>query len=147
MTLQEKIEKDFLVSYRTREKDTVAVLRMLKSAIKNREIDKKEPLTDEEVLQTIRGEIKKRKESIENYQTGNRPDLVAIEQKEIEILSVYLPAELSEVELEQKILTVLADLGGKEKVNYGQLMGASMKALNGQVDGKRVGEAVKKILS
>lgn len=147
MTLQEKIEKDFLVSYRTREKDTVAVLRMLKSAIKNREIDKKEPLTDEEVLQTIRGEIKKRKESIENYQTGNRPDLVAIEQKEIEILSVYLPTELSEVELEQKILTVLADLGGKEKVNYGQLMGASMKALNGQVDGKRVGEAVKKILS
>lgn len=146
MTLQEKIEKDFLISYRAQEKDLVAVLRMLKAALQNRKIEKGSDLTDEEVLQVIRGEIKKRKESIENYQAGNRLDLVKIEQREIDLLNVYLPAELSDAEVEQKIEKVLADLGGKENVNFGQLMGASMKALAGGVDGNRVGALVKKIL-
>ena len=106
----EKVNSDLVTAMKEQDKFTLSVLRMLKSALKNEEINKKSSLTDDEVLAVIKKQVKTRKDSKEEYLTYNRTDLADNLEKEIEILNKYLPEELSDEELEKIIDETIKEL-------------------------------------
>jgi uncharacterized protein YqeY len=101
-------------------------------------------ITNEEVLKVLRSEIKKRKESIESFEKGGRQDLVEKEQNEVNIIEQYLPKEMSDEELSNKVKAVIDDTS--EDKSFGIVMKTAVAALNGVADGKRISVAVKKAL-
>lgn len=131
-------------------KDTLrlSVLRMLISAIRNKEISLRKGedvvLSDEQVLEVLASEVKKRKDSIQSYQEGGRKDLADTEKSEIEIIAKYLPAQMSEIELEKIVEEVISSLG--EGANFGAVMGAVMAKVKGKTEGNAVSAMVKKKL-
>ena len=144
----EKIRKDLQIQLYKKNKLIVAVLRMLISAIHNKEITLRKQeefkLSDEQIFEIIRSEIKKRKDSVQAYEQGNRQDLVQKEKKEIEILEKYLPAQMSDEEL-RKIVKEIIEAAGEDK-NFGKIMGQVMGKTKGLADGQRVSALVKKVL-
>lgn len=145
MTIREKLEADFLVSVKSRAMDRVGVLRMLKAAIQNKQIDSKEPLTDEQVLAILKSEMKKRKDSIEQFRAGNREDLAAKEVAEIAIIQEYLPAALSIEEVTAKVTDMVAGIPETER-NFGKMMGMAMKLLGTSADGTMVQQVLKSLV-
>ncbi len=142
MNLLEKIEKDFKKALLEKDKITLSTLSLLKSALKNREIElrvQKKKIDDEEIIKVIKREVKKRREAMEIYK-DKRNDLFEKEKKELEILEKYLPEEISEEEI-RKIIKEKIDLLGEK--NFGRIMKEVMKELAGRADGKRVAELVK----
>lgn len=144
----EKIRKDLQIQLYKKNKLIVAVLRMLISAIHNKEIilrnqDKTE-LSNKEFFGVIKSEIRKRKDSVQAYEQGNRQDLAQKEKEEVEILNKYLPAQMSDEEL-RKIIKEIIEAGEKDK-NFGKIMGQVMSKVKGQADGQRVSAVVKKVL-
>ena len=111
----EKVNSDLVTAMKEQDKFTLSVLRMLKSALKNEEINKKSSLTDDEVLAVIKKQVKTRKDSKEEYLTYNRTDLADNLEKEIEILNKYLPEELSDEELEKIIDETIKELNPDER--------------------------------
>lgn len=137
MTLLETLDHAYLEAARAKDAQTVSTLRLIKSSIKNELINaKKETLPDDEVIKILRSEIKKRKDSIESYTQASRPELAEHEQREIELIERYLPAQLSEEQVRQKIAEVLATIS--DTSNFGKTMGVVMQALKGQADGALV---------
>ena len=126
--------------------EKLGLLRMLNSAMKNKAIEKGKDasLTDEEAMQVISKEAKKRKESILAFEQGGRPDLAEGEKKELAMLEVYLPKQMSREEASAEVDKVLAGL--TDKSNVGLVMKAVMQEMKGKVDGKIVGELVKEKL-
>ena len=109
MDVLKKIEQDFNQAFKNKDELVVLVLRQIKTALTNAEIAKnREALSEQEIIKILRSEIKKRKEAIELYQKGGRPELAAKETKEIEIVSQYLPPALSEEQIRAKIQEVIA---------------------------------------
>jgi uncharacterized protein YqeY len=147
MSLSEQIDLDFKQALKSQDFSTIGVLRMLKSAIKNKAIEKKADLDDADIVLILKSEAKKRKESIEAFKKGERDDLVKKEQVELKVLEAYLPEQLSAEEINKKIHAVIADLPEAEQQNFGRVMGAVMKELAGLADGQLVGELVKKALA
>lgn len=145
MSLKRDIVNAQQEAMKTGEKEKLSVLRLLVSAIKNEEIEKKRELTDDEVMSIVQKQVKQTKEAIVDFTKGERKDLVEQANKEIEFLSVYLPAELSEEELEKKVSEILSLLDAD--VNIGQAMGKVMGELKGLVEGGRVKQMIEKILS
>ena len=150
MFLLEKINGDLKQAMREKNKELVSVLRMLVSAIRNREIalrqgDKTE-LADEQTAEVIAGEIKKRKDSAAIYEQGGRQDLAEKEKWETATLEKYLPPQLSEEEIEKTVAEVIKSMGGAA-ADFGKAMGQAMAKLKGKADGTKVGEIVKKVLS
>jgi uncharacterized protein YqeY len=121
---------------------------MLRSALKNKEIDrgKDKPLTDQDVLEVIQSGIKQRRESIEQYQKGGRPELVAKENEEIAILQTFLPAQLSESELDALVKAAAAEVGAASVKDMGKVMKAMMARVAGRAEGGAVSAAVKRTL-
>ena len=114
----------------------LSAIRMLNSALKNEAINLlKQELTDEEAVKIIKSEIKKRKDSIESYARGNRADLAAKEQAEIDLFLKYLPAQLSEEEINKKVEEILTGMAEADKINFGKVMGQVMKAVGQNADG------------
>lgn len=153
MDLQEKIEQDFLEALKKKE-SRLSILRMLKAAIKNAEIEKrtkvkdlKAILIDEEIVALLRRQIKQLEEAAQDFARGGRPDLVAANQAEIETLKAYLPAGLSETELMALIEETVKELGEVGPQAAGRVIGAVMKKAGGRAEGNKVREAVNKILS
>ena len=148
MTLEERIKADLKTAMQTKNELTLSVLRMLISALRNKEIALREgdavKLNDEQVAEVLSSEIKKRKDSVMSYEQGGRSDLVEREQSELEILAAYLPEQASDEEIE-KIVREVAKADGSG--NFGKIMGQAMARLKGQADGNRVGELVKKVLA
>lgn len=142
MGLKEKIEDDTKGALKSGEKDKVSALRMLSAAIKNRQIEKRRPLTDEEVIESVHSLIKQRRDSIEQFAKGGRQDLVDKESAEIKVLEVYLPPQMSAEEIESRVREVAAQ-GPKD---MGKVMKAVMPLVSGRADGKLVSEIVKKVL-
>jgi uncharacterized protein YqeY len=141
----EKIEKDFKEALAKKEKEKISVLKLLKSAIHNYEIELRatnKKLTEDEIIKIIKKEAKKREEAMKFYE-GKRDDLFEKEKKELEILKKYLPEEISDDEL-IKIIRRKIDLFGL--TNFGKIMGEVMKEVGNKADGKRVAELVKKEL-
>jgi len=144
MPILEKIDSDFKQALKAQKPDAVSTMRLLLAALKNERIKKMADLTDEDVIKIIKSEIKKRKESIAEYEKGQRPDLADKEKRELEILNPYLPAQMDEGQIRsvvEKILTTMPD-----KENEGRVMGAVMAELKGQADGALVRKVVSELL-
>lgn len=122
------------------------VLRLLSSDIKNEEITQKKELADDGVLKTIKKDIKRHKESIEQYKTGGRKDLAEQEKKELEILEEYLPEQMSEDEIRKIVSGVIKKLGAASVSDFGKVMGMAMKEAGGNADGNAVSGIVKEEL-
>jgi len=145
MSLKEQIISELKESLKSGDSLKRDTLRFLSSAIKNVEIEKKkkeEGLDDEETLEVVRRAIKQRKDSIEQYEKGGRSDLAEKEKKELEILSVYLPAQMDEEKIREEIKKVISDSGAGSQKDFGKVMGMAMKKLGGQAEG----DLVKKIV-
>ncbi|MCX6788950.1 MAG: GatB/YqeY domain-containing protein [Candidatus Jorgensenbacteria bacterium] len=152
MTLQEKIRADFMTAFKARNTDVVETLRLLSSDLHNRGIEKKgkggdEALTDEETLEIIRREAKRRKEAIVLYTQGNRADLVAQEEKELKVLETYLPTLMGEDEIRVVVEKVVADYGAIDAKDFGKVMGVAMKELKGKADAALVTKILKEKIS
>src|SRR3989338_7502011 len=136
MGIKEQLETDYHSTLKARDESAVLTLRQLKTALTNAEIGKgREALSEEEVIKLLRGEVKKRREAIELYQRGGRPELAAKEQREVAVISRYLPPELDEATVRAKVEETVAALGATGSNDIGKVTGAVMKALSGQVDG------------
>jgi uncharacterized protein YqeY len=146
MSLQEQLKEDMKIAMR--DKDVVArdTIRFLNSAIKQIEVDEKRALDDNDVIKLIQKAIKQRNESIEQFKLASRDDLVEAETAQLKVLEKYLPKQLSDEELEAKIKYIISATGATSIKDMGKIMGVASKDLAGIADGKRINEAVKKIL-
>ncbi len=125
----------------------VSVLRLLLASIKNREIDKKEALTDDEVLAEITSAAKRRKESLEAFREGERQDLVEKEEAELVILEEYLPEQMPEDEVRRIVQEIVDEVGAQSPADLGKVMKELMPRLKGKADGKVVNQIVREVLS
>lgn len=138
MTLRDRIRGDLTASLKAGRKDALRTLRMLESALKNKEIELRRALEEAEVVQAIQGAIKQRREAIALYERGGRQDLVAQEGAEVEVLSDYLPQQLSDAELEAMVDAAIEAVGAAGPKDLGAVMKQVMGAAAGRVDGARV---------
>ncbi len=146
MGLREKIDSDVKEALKSGAKDKVSTLRMLNAALKNKQIDKRRPLTDDEVVETVRSLIKQRKDSIEQFAKGGRQDLVDKETAEVAVLEGYLPQQLSREEVERMVRDAITQTGAQGAKDMGKVMKALIPAIGGRADGKLVSELVKHAL-
>lgn len=137
------IEQDYLTAYKAREELRVGVLRLLKTAAKNRQVELLRPLTDEEMLDVIRKQAKQRQDSIEQFTTAGRIDLADREAAELVILRAYLPTELTSEELAVMVDAAVAETGAATMADMGKVMPLVMAAAKGRTDGKKASEAVR----
>lgn len=138
------LQSDLITSLREKNDLRVSILRFLLSSLNYKKIEVQRELTDEDVYQVIRKLIKQHEESILMFKKGKRVDLVDKEEKELAILSSYLPKEADNKEIEKVVKEVI----GKNKgLRFGQIMGMVMAKLKGKAEGKKVAEIVKKIIS
>ncbi len=149
--LHQKISDNLKEAMKAGQEFEVGVFRFLLASLHNKEIEKKgkglEPvLSDDEVIEVLIKEAKKRKESIEAYTKGARSDLAEKEKKELEIIKKYLPEELSREEVERIIGAIMEKSGAKDVKDLGRVMGEAMKELKGKADASLVSEIVKKNL-
>lgn len=144
--LKERIQGDLADAIRARAETRKSALRMLIAAIKNTEIEARRPLDDDGVVAVIQKQVKQRRESIVEFEKGRRPDLVAKEQAEIEVLEVYLPAQASREEIEAAARRVVAETGAAGPRDVGKVMPALMKEFAGRADGRAVNEVVRGLL-
>jgi len=163
MTLKEHINQDLIGAIKAKNKDKALVLRTLNATIKNAEIVKRSKLakteesleklgglsmlSDDEVIGVIATQIKQRRDSITEFEKGNRADLADKEKKEIEILSHYMPEQMSEAEIRKIVAAAIAKTGAVSPKDMGKVMGAIMKDVKGRADGTMVSGIVKELLS
>ena len=150
MSIKEKIQINLKEAMKAGEAERRDVLRMLDSAIKNVEIEKKKResgLSEEEVVEVLSRAIKQRKDSAEQYRSGGRDDLAEKEEREMEILSVYMPDQLGEEEIRVIVRETIGNVGAKSKEDIGKVMGAVMGKVKGKADGDMVKAIVEKELS
>jgi len=147
MALKDQLDADLKSAMRDKDTVKLSVVRMLKSAIKYREIEAMKPLDDAGVLQVISGEIKRHKDSVEQFKAGNRPELVQKEEAELAILQAYLPAQLGEGELKALVEAAVVKTGASGPRDMGTVMKALLPEVQGKADGKLVSELVKARLS
>jgi uncharacterized protein len=150
MSLSEQIQKDLVSAMKAKETLRLSVLRMIKAALKNREIELRKPLDPGEEMQVLQTLVKQRTESIETFERGGRADLAAKESEERELIRRYLPEEVSGAEVERVVTEVVAALGASSAKDIGAVMKetlARLKATGKTVDGKSVNAAVRAKLS
>jgi uncharacterized protein YqeY len=151
MTIAEKINADIITAMKAHDEHRLTTLRMVKSALRSKEIEKREPLTDQEQIQILSTLLKQRRESVESFTKGDRPELAAKEQAEIAMIETYMPQAAGEDQIRQIVATAVAHLaasgGGKPGPRD---MGAAMKVVQQRIladglraDGKLVSELVK----
>lgn len=150
MSFQQKIDEDLKTAMKAREAERLSVLRMLKSALKYTAIEKhgmEKDLEDAEALAVIRKEVKKRQDSIEGFEKGNRPELAAKEKMELEILNAYLPKQLSAEEVTALVAEAIAEAGAVSKAQMGAVMKIAQAKAAGRVDGKLLSQEVSQRLN
>jgi len=147
MSLRDRINNDMKAAMKAREADKLGAIRLLTSAIKQREVDERIEITDDIVLAVIEKMLKQRKDSIEQYTAGNRLDLVAKEQFEVGVLQVYMPAQLSDVELAAVLDSVVAEVGATSAKDMGKVMNALRPKVAGRADMGKLSAVVKTRLS
>ena len=143
MTLKERITEDMKTAMRSAEKDRLAVIRLLQAAIKQREVDERITLDDAQVTSVLEKMIKQRKESVLAFEKGGRADLVAKENAEIVVLQTYLPAQLSEAELDALIAEAISSTGATSIKDMGKVMGVVKSKAAGKADMGAVGARIK----
>ncbi len=152
--LKQNIQNSIKEAMKSGDQFVVETLRMLMASVLTKEKDKKfkeksekeVQLTEEEIIDSVSSEIKKRKDAIELYTKGNRPELAEKEQKEIEILKKYLPEQLSEDDLKKLVEEAIAETGAKEIKDMGKVMAELNSKIKGKADGGEVSKIVKELL-
>jgi len=148
MSLTEQVQKDMVDAMRKREELRLSTLRMMKAALHNKEIEKRGKLEEKEELQVFSTMIKQRKDSIEQFEKGNRPELARKEAEEIAIIEAYMPKAVGEEEIVAAVRAIIAEMGTPTMKDMGAVMKNVMAKFAGaRVDGKLVSEAVKKELA
>ena len=148
MTKTEQVQQDMVAAMRARDELRLSTLRMMKTALKNKEIDKRAALDEKEELQVLTTLIKQRKDSIDAFEKGNRPELAKKEAEEIAIIETYMPKALGEDDVIATVKAVIAEMGSPTMKDMGTVMKNVMAKLAGvRVDGKLVSETVKKELA
>lgn len=150
MTISERITRDMTAAMKAREEHRLSTLRMVKSAIKNKEIDKRAPLDDQEAMAVLNTLIKQRKDSIEQFTKGGRKELADKEAAEIGIIEAYLPKAAGEEEIASTVRATISEMGSPTMKDMGAVMKDAMAkfaAAGTRVDGKVVSETVKKLLA
>ena len=143
MALKERITEDMKTAMRSGEKDRLAVIRLLQAAIKQREVDERITLDDAQVTSVLEKMIKQRKESVVAFEKGGRADLIAKENAEIAVLQPYLPAQLSDAELDALIAEAIASTGAASIKDMGKVMGVVKSKAAGKADMGAVGARIK----
>ena len=146
MSLRERLDNDMKAAMKERDALRLSVIRMVKSEIRNEEIAKGTTLQDEDVLQVLSRQAKRRRESIEQYGKGGRTDLVEQEAAELRILSEYMPEQMDEAEIARVAREVISELHAASRADKGKVMGAVMPRVRGKADGKLVNQVVDRLL-
>jgi uncharacterized protein len=142
-SLKDRITEDMKNAMRAKDSERLGTIRMITSAIKQREVDERITLDDTQVLAVIEKMIKTRKESIAQFQSGGRDDLVAKEQKEVDLLQAYMPEQLSEAELDALIAEAIAASGASSIKDMGKVMGIVKQKAQGRADMGAVSAKIK----
>jgi uncharacterized protein YqeY len=146
MSLRERLKTDLYQAMKDRDRTRVSVLRLLRSAVGYEEIEKKKELDDEAVIAVISRGARQRRESIEMYRQGNRPELAEKEEAELALIQEYLPAQLGEEELEKLACKVVQEVGASGPGDKGKVMGRLMGQVKGKADGSVVNKVVIRLL-
>ena len=144
--IKDKILEDMKTAMRAHEKERLATIRLTMAAMKQREVDERIELNDEQVLAILNKMIKQRRDSISQFQAGNRPDLVQKEAAEITVIQQYLPAQLSEAEIAQAVAEAIKESGATSAKDMGKVMGLLKAKLQGKADMAMVNVKVKELL-
>ena len=147
MSLKEQITEDMRAAMRAKDSGRLATIRLLTAAIKQKEVDERIDVSDEQVLAIIEKMIKQRKDSISQFEAGGRQDLADIEKAELAILSTYMPAALSEAEVQAEVAAAVAAVGAAGPQDMGKVMGVLKPKLAGRADMTAVSAMVKAALT
>jgi uncharacterized protein YqeY len=150
MTFQERIDHDLKEAMKARLADKLAVLRMLKSSLKNAAIEKggaTAVLDDAEAIAVVRKQVKQRQDSVEGFEKGGRPELAAKEKTEIDVLNAYLPQQLSADDLTALVKAAIAESGATSKAQMGAVMKIAQAKAAGRADGRALSQEVQKLLA
>ena len=144
MPIVERVEKDLVAALRAQEALRLSVLRMMKAALMNKKVELGKAVDDQEALAVLRTLAKQRRESVEAFRRGGREDLAEKEEAEIKIVEAYLPAAVSDEEIDAAVVAAIAETGASTAKDLGKAMKAAMAKLAGKnADGKRVSEKVR----
>ena len=146
MSLKEQLKEDLKTAMRDKEVVKRDSIRTINTMIKQVEVDERREIDDEEVIKLIQRGIKQREEAITQYKAASRDDLVSKEQEQIDVFMLYLPAQISEEELEAGMKEIISQVGATSMKDIGKVMGMATKKFAGVADGKRINEMVKKLL-
>lgn len=147
MDISAKLNEDMVTAAKAKDKVRLSALRMLKTALHNKEIDLMRTLHETETMQVLSGLVKQRKDSIEQFAKGGRRDLVDKEEAELKILQEFMPAQMSDEDVEALIKKAIADVGAVSVKDMGKVMKVLMPQITGKADGKAAGEKVKALLA
>ena len=147
MDIKSRLNEEMIIAAKAKDKVRLSAIRMLKSALHNKEIDLMRPLNESEALQILSAIVKQRKDSIEQFAKGGRTDLVEKEEAELKVVQEFMPAQMSDDEVENIIKKAIAEAGAVLVKDMGKVMKILMQQLTGVADGKMVGEKVKAFLS
>lgn len=148
MSIKEQLIEDMKQAMKDKEagKLRLSVIRMARASIKNVEIDRKKELSDEEVIEVLAKEVKMRRDAMEEFRKGNRPDLVENLEQEIQVLMQYLPQQMTESEVRQVVAAAIQETQAKGAKEMGKVMAVLMPKIKGRADGKLVNSIVKELL-
>jgi len=146
MSLNERLSDDMKQAMKSQEKFRLSVIRMIRSSIKNVEIDQRRTLEDDEVLEIIGREVKQRKDSLQEFTKAGREDLAESVAAEIDIISAYLPKQLTEEEVKEIVQQTIQETGASSKAEMGKVMAALMPKVKGVADGRLVNTFVRELL-
>ena len=144
MSLEERVQREMQEAMKARESLRLAVLRMMKTALKNKEIEKREPLEESEEMAVVRTLVKQRRDSIEQFRKGGREELAQKEEAELKLVEAYLPPAVDESKIDQAVVAAVQETGATSPKEMGKVMKAVMAKFTGQtVDGKLVSGKVR----
>jgi uncharacterized protein YqeY len=147
MSLKETIQRQMTAAMKQKDAIRLGTLRMLRAAIKNREVELQQGLDDHQVVRVVRSQIKQRKEAISQYEEGGRDDLAQKEQQELAVLMSFMPRELSPEEIEGVVTNTIQELHAKDMKDMGRVMKTVMGKVADSADGKVVNDIVRKHLT
>ncbi len=147
MSLLKRLQTDMITAMKNRNKDTLAVVRMLKASVQNAQIEAGHDLTPDEEVAVMSREYKQRKESLEEFQKAGRQDLIDKTNNELKVVEKYMPKQLSADDVKKIVTETVQQVGATSMKDFGKVMGAVMPKVKGQADGKLVNQTVKETLS
>ncbi|WP_199618725.1 GatB/YqeY domain-containing protein [Paenibacillus alkalitolerans] len=147
MNLSERLNEDMKQMMKSGDKFALSVIRMIRSSVKNVEIDQRRTLSDEEVLDILTREMKQRKDALQEFEKAGREDLADTAKAEIEVIQRYMPQPLTEHELQAIVQETIQEVGASSKSDMGKVMSALMPKVKGRAEGRLVNETVQRLLS